>query len=91
MNKNEEDDEEKIKTLKEEYDDYIENVEYFNLYGNQIPLNATLTPKDGYDNILIFLGGISDISNKYFDFFKSNQLLFLKEQKYILYQDAIYD
>jgi phospholipase/carboxylesterase len=32
---------------------------------------AILTPKYGYDNILIFLGGISDVSTKYFDFFKS--------------------
>ena len=45
------------------YDEFEENV-----------INVTyaiLTPKYGYDNILIFLGGISDVSTKYFDFFKS--------------------
>ena len=45
----------------DEYEEEVVNITY-----------ATLTPKGGYDNILIFLGGISDVSNKYFDLFKSN-------------------
>ena len=81
VNKNDDDDEKKIKSLKEEYDEYEENIEYLDLYGNKVPLNATLTPKDGYDNILIFLGGISDISNKYFDFFKSKSTFVPKGTK----------
>ena len=46
------------------YDEYEENI-----------VNATygiLTPKNGYTDILIFLGGISDVSTKYFEFFKSS-------------------
>ena len=50
-------------TTEDEYDEYEENI--INI------THATLTPKNGYDNILIFLGGISDFSSKYFDFFKS--------------------
>ena len=57
----------------EEYDEFEENIT--NL------INATLTPKDGYDNILIFLGGINDIANKYFDFFKSNSTFVPKGTK----------
>ena len=62
----------------DEYEENIINITY-----------ATLTPKNGYDNILIFLGGISDYSSKYFDFFKSTELMFLKEQKYIFFQDNL--
>lgn len=36
---------------------------------------ATLTPQKGYDNIYIHLGGISEISNKYFYFFKGNDTI----------------
>jgi hypothetical protein len=42
---------------------------------------AVLTPKNGYDNIYIFLGGIAEVSNKYFDFFKSNSTIIPKRTK----------
>ena len=42
---------------------------------------AILIPKKGYNNIFIFLGGISEVSNKYFDFFKSNQTIIPKKTK----------
>ena len=42
---------------------------------------ATLTPKDGYDNIMIFLGGIGEVATKYFDFFKSNTTFIPKRTK----------
>ena len=58
---------------KEEYDQFEVNV--VNV------INATLTPKDGYDNILIFLGGISDVSDKYFDFFESKNTFIPKGTK----------
>ena len=45
----------------DEYEENVVNVTY-----------AILTPKNGYTDILIFLGGISDISTKYFEFFKSS-------------------
>ena len=45
------------------YDDYVENIVNITY--------ATLTPKDGYDNIFIFLGGIGEVANRYFYFFKS--------------------
>jgi predicted esterase len=54
----------------DEYDEYVANYTY-----------ATLTPKDGYNNIFIFLGGITEVSNKYFDFFKSNQTIIPKKTK----------
>ena len=56
-----------------EYDEFEENITSL--------INATLTPKDGYDNILIFLGGISDVANKYFDFFKSKSTFVPKGTK----------
>ena len=59
--------------MDEEYDTYTENVSNITY--------AVLTPKDGYDNIFIFLGGISDVSNKYFDFFKSNNTFIPKGTK----------
>lgn len=62
-----------VATDASEYDEYIENIT--NL------INATLTPKDGYDKIFIFLGGISDVSNKYFDFFKSESTFIPKGTK----------
>ena len=55
------------------YDDYVENIVNITY--------ATLTPKDGYDNIFIFLGGISDIATKYFDFFKSTNTFIPKGTK----------
>ena len=54
----------------DEFDEYVANYTY-----------ATLTPKDGYNNIFIFLGGIKEVSNKYFDFFKSNQTIIPKKTK----------
>lgn len=60
-------------TEEDEFDEFDENVT--NL------LYATLTPKNGYDNILIFLNGISEVSNKYFDFFQSNKTFIPKRTK----------
>ena len=48
-----------------EFDDFEENVTNI--------VCDTLTPKEGYDNILIFLMGISEVANQYIDFFKSNE------------------
>ena len=67
-NKNEDDDENKVinnnqNIYGDEFDYYVENV-VNSTY-------ATLTPKGGYDNIFIFLGGIMENSSKYFPFFKS--------------------
>ena len=42
---------------------------------------ATLTPKNGYDNIYIHLGGITQTSNVYFDFFKSTSTYIPKRTK----------
>lgn len=77
-----------VATDASEYDEFIENITNV--------INATLTPKDGYDKIFIFLGGISDVSNKYFDFFKSESTFIPKGTKiYSLSgpprQIAIYD
>lgn len=57
-------------------DDYDEFTEYEANY-----TYATLTPKNGYDNIFIFLGGISEVSNKYFEFFKSEKTIIPKQTK----------
>ena len=57
----------------DEFDEYEENVVNVSY--------ATLTPKGDYDNIFIFLGGISDVSNLYFDFFKSNNTFIPKGTK----------
>ena len=62
-----------VATDASEYDEFIENITNV--------INATLTPKDGYDKIFIFLGGISDVSNKYFDFFKSESTFIPKGTK----------
>lgn len=56
-----------------EFDEFYENVTNYTY--------AVLTPKDGYDNIYIFLGGIAEVSNKYFDFFKSNSTIVPKGTK----------
>ena len=68
-------DDEKVEEYEEEaeFDEYNEN--FVNI------TYATLTPKDGYDHIFIFLGGISDVSNKYFDFFKTNKTFIPKGTK----------
>ena len=58
---------------KEEFDSYQENIVNITY--------ATLTPKDGYDHILVFLGGISDESDKYFEFFKSKSTFVPKGTK----------
>ena len=79
VEKNNDDDKETVNNSnyytekKEEYDQF--EVNYVNV------INATLTPKDGYDNILIFLGGISDVSDKYFDFFESKNTFVPKGTK----------
>ena len=67
---NQDDDNEKVKEEFDQYEENIVNITY-----------ATLTPKDGYDNILIFLGGISDVSHKYFKFFKSQNTFVPKGTK----------
>ena len=53
-----------------DYEENITNVTY-----------ATLTPKGGYDNILIFLGGIGNVANLYFDLFKGNNTFVPKRTK----------
>ena len=57
----------------DEFDEYEENVVNVTY--------ATFTPKGGYDNIFIFLGGISDVSNLYFDFFRSKNTFIPKGTK----------
>ena len=54
----------------DEFEEYVENYTY-----------AILTPKDGYDNILIFLVGISNVANQYVEFFKSNSTIVPKGTK----------
>ena len=54
----------------DEFEENITNVTY-----------ATLTPKGGYDNILIFLGGIGNVANQYFDLFKGNNTFVPKRTK----------
>ena len=56
-----------------EYDEFEENVVNYTY--------AVLTPKNGYDNIYIFLAGISEVANQYFDFFKSNATFIPKRTK----------
>ena len=56
-----------------EFDEFEENVVNYTY--------AVLTPKNGYDNIYIFLAGITEVSNKYFDFFKSNATIIPKRTK----------
>jgi predicted esterase len=56
-----------------EFDEFEENVENYTY--------AVLTPKNGYDNIYIFLGGIAEPSNKYLEFFKSNSTIIPKRTK----------
>ena len=42
---------------------------------------STLTPENGYDKIYIHLGDINETSNKYFNFFKSNQTFIPQKTK----------
>ena len=51
----------------EEFDEFDEYKESYNY--------ATLTPKGGYNNIYIHLGGISETADKYLNFFKSNRTI----------------
>ena len=45
-----------------EFDEFNENITNV--------IYATLTPKDGYDKIFIFLNGIAELSTDHLDFFK---------------------
>ena len=63
----------KIDDSEDEYDEFESNV--VNL------TYAILTPKSGYDNVFIFLGGISEIASKYFSFFKSKSTFVPKGTK----------
>ena len=57
----------------DEFDDFEENIANYSY--------ATLTPKNGYNNIYIHLGGISETANQYFDFFKSKSTYVPKKTK----------
>ena len=57
----------------DEFDEFDENVVNYTY--------ATLTPKNGYNNIFIFLGGISEEANKYFYLFKSKETMIPKKTK----------
>ena len=57
----------------EEFDEFEEKIVDYNF--------ATLTPKNGYNNIYIHLGGISEVANRYFDFFKSKSTYVPKKTK----------
>ena len=57
----------------EKYDQFKENI-FNNSY-------STLTPENGYDKIYIHLGDINETSNKYFNFFKSNQTFIPQKTK----------
>jgi len=54
----------------DEFDVTFENLTY-----------AILTPKDGYDNIFIFLGGIGNAPKDYFTFFQSKNTIIPKGTK----------
>ena len=54
----------------DEFEEYIKDYTF-----------ATLTPKNGYDTIYIFLGGITEPSNKYLNFFKSKDTIIPKKTK----------
>ena len=75
--KNKDDDEDSSKSedsLEEDsIDEFEENKENYKY--------ATLTPKNGYNNIYIHLGGISETADKYFDFFKSSSTFIPKKTK----------
>ena len=54
-------------------DEFKENIENYKY--------ATLTPKKGYNNIYIHLGGISQTADTYFELFKSNLTFIPKKTK----------
>ena len=59
--------------ISDEYDEFdlsIKNLSY-----------ATLTPKNGYDNIYIHLGGITEVAGYFSSFFKSNSTFIPKGTK----------
>ena len=78
VNKNNDDDD-KVIINNNNYYIYDEHDEYDEVITNET--YATLTPKDGYDNIFIFLGGITEFANKYFDFFKGRNTFIPKGTK----------
>ena len=59
----------------EKYDEFDESIEAYNY--------ATLTPKEGYNNIYIHLNGIGETANTYFDFFKSKKTIIPSKTKII--------
>ena len=72
---------EKVSDTEDEYDEFE---------SNDVNLTyAVLTPKGGYDNIFIFLGGISEFARKYFSFFKSNSTFVPKGTKIYLLSGQI--
>ena len=81
VNKNNDDDDKDDKVIinNNNYYIYDEHDEYDEVITNET--YATLTPKDGYDNIFIFLGGITEFANKYFDFFKGRNTFIPKGTK----------
>ena len=68
-------------TTKEEFDEFEEYVENYTY--------AILTPKNGYNNILIFLVGIGNVADEYFGFFKSNSTIVPKKTKIYFYAGRI--
>ena len=59
--------------------------EYIQLKENVVNNSySTLTPEKGYDKIYIHLGDINEVSNKYFDFFKSNRSFIPSNTKIII-------
>ena len=71
--KDDDDDSSENSLEEDSIDEFEENIESYKY--------ATLTPKNGYDNIYIHLGGISETADKYFDFFKSNSTFIPKKTK----------
>ena len=71
----------KVSDTEDEYDEF-ESTDVNLTY-------AVLTPKGGYDNIFIFLGGISEFARKYFSFFKSNSTFVPKGTKIYLLSGQI--
>ena len=57
----------------DEFDEFEEKIANYSY--------ATLTPKNGYNNIYIHLGGISEEANLYLDFFKSKSTYVPKKTK----------
>jgi len=72
-NKNIENKNNNNKNTLDEYDEYEKNI--VNL------TYAILTPKDGFDNVFIYLGGIGEISFNNFNFFESKNTFVPKGTK----------